>query len=289
MTLTGFATRIFGRIIDKYPNLFPHLKEDLLQAQIKLSFRSYVSLSFFISLITSLVSVGGILIANAFLKFSFLTFLLYLTLIPPSSFLVTFLIFMFYPSFVSSSRRKDIEINLPFALMHMGAIAESGVPPYVIFRLISEFKEYGELAKEMKKIVRYIDVFGLDPLSAVKEVSSKTPSKKLRQILLGFVTTTESGGNVTVYLKNVGRQTLYEWRLKRERFIQQLSTYAEIYTALIIAGPLFMISLFAVLNLIQPTIAGFHMLDLTKIGVYGIIPLVNIGFLLFLKGVEVEI
>ncbi len=186
-------------------------------------------------------------------------------------------------------RAKDIEASLPFVIMHMGAVSESGVPPYVIFKLLSRFKEYGEISKEMGKIVRNIEKFGMDPLSAIRAVASRTPSDKFRQLLEGLVITTESGGNVTLYLKTIGEQTLFEWRSRRQRFIQQLSTYAEIYTGLIVAAPLFTISLFAVLGMLQPTIAGFTIPELMKISVYGLIPGINLLFLLFLKGVEVEI
>jgi flagellar protein FlaJ len=188
-----------------------------------------------------------------------------------------------------SSRKSNIESNLPFVLTHMGAVAESGVPPYVIFRLISQFEEYGEISKEMGKIVRNIETFGIDPLTAVKEVAEKTPSDAFRQMLLGFVTTTESGGNIKVFLKSAGDQALFEWRVKRERFLQQLSAYAEFYTGVLIAAPLFIIALFSVMSMIQPTIGAFGILDLMKISIYLIVPIINGAFLMFLRGVEVEI
>jgi archaellum biogenesis protein FlaJ (TadC family) len=201
---------------------------------------------------------------------------------------LSFSFIVFYPIQKAMARERNIETNLPFALTHMGAIAESGIPPYIIFKLISECEEYGELAKEMKKIVRNIETFGLDPLTSVKEVAKRTPSADLRQILLGFVTTTESGGDVRIYLRNAGQQALFDWKVKREKFLQQLSAYAEFYTGLLIAAPLFIISLFAVMNMIQPSLGGFNILDLTKISIYLIVPALNIGYIVFLKGVEVE-
>jgi flagellar protein FlaJ len=197
-------------------------------------------------------------------------------------------ILAFYPYQKVTSRRKNIETNLPFVLTHMGAVAESGVPPYVIFRLIAEFEEYGEVSKEMKKVVRNIEAFGLNPLTAVREVAARTPSDELKQVLLGFITTTESGGDVKLYLKNAGQQALFEWRINRERFLQQLSAYAEFYTGLLIAAPLFIISLFAVMNMIQPTVARYDILFLTKLSIYLVVPILNGSFLLFLRGMEVE-
>jgi flagellar protein FlaJ len=170
----------------------------------------------------------------------------------------------------------------------MGAIAESGIPPYVIFKLISQFREYGEVANEMRRIVHNIDSFGLDPLTAVKQSAERSPSNELKQVLLGFVSTTESGGDIKNYLKNAGERALFEWRMKRERFLQQLDAYAEIYTGLFIAAPLFIVSIFAVMNMIQPSIGGYSILELMRLSVYVIVPVLNTGFIMFLRGVEVE-
>jgi len=288
-SLRSFATRLFGNVADKYSKSFNFLRESLQKADIKIPYRTYFSLSLLLALIAALLSFPLAFLILKFLNFHPLVVLVYSAFIPPIVFLVSFFLALFYPYQVASQRRKNIETNLPFVLIHMGSIAESGVPPYLIFKLISQFEEYGEVAKEMRKIVRNIEEFGLDPLSAAREVAKRTPSPQLRQVLLGFISTTESGGNIKEYLKNAGEQALFEWRIKREKFLQQLSTYAEFYTGVLIAAPLFLISLFAVMYLIQPTISGFSILSLMKLSVYGIIPAINVAFLFFLRGVEVEI
>ena len=58
---------------------------------------------------------------------------------------------------------------------------------------------------------------------------------------------------------------------------------------MLIAAPLFLVSLFTVMALIQPNLGGFDILTLSQLSIYGLIPVINIVFLLFLKGVEVEI
>jgi len=287
--IKGFVTKTFGPIVDRYGNMFSLVRDYLPRADIKIAFRTYMSLAFFFCLLTYLFSLITVFYVMKFiLKVSLFMLINYMIFVPIMITLIAFVIFIFFPYQKTSSRRRDIETNLPFVLTHMGAVAESGIPPYVIFKLISQFKEYGEVSAEMKKIVRNVDMFGLDPLSAVKQIAEKTPSDSFKQILLGFVTTTESGGNIKTYLKNAGDQALFEWRMKRERFLQQLSAYAEFYTGLLIAAPLFIISLFAVMNMIQPTIGGYTILDLMKLSIYVIVPVMNGAFLMFLRGMEVE-
>jgi len=290
---TKLAIKIFGSLSAKYEKSFIFIKNNLAKADIKKTLVAYVSIAFLTSVLvfvfSLIISIFLMIITqNIFFKLLLLT-------IPVLSFAFCFLIFMYYPSFKANSRRKNIETNLPFVLTHMGSIAESGIPPHIIFRLIGSFNEYGEIAKEFRKISRNIDTFGVDPLTAIRSVAMKSPSEIFKQMLLGFVTTTESGGNIKVYLKSAGERALFEWRMRREKFLNQLSTYAEIYTGLMIAAPLFIISLLVVMGMISQagmasaTIAGFDMVKLTALSIYVVVPLMNIGFLLFLRGVEVEI
>jgi flagellar protein FlaJ len=285
----GIATLLFGNLADKYADTFSFVRKNLPKADIKISYRVYMSIVFFSSLLALFCSLILGFLLSIYLKFSLLQKMLLLSLFPLITFLAVFAFLCYYPSYRASSRKRNIETNLPFILTHMGSIAESGIPPHLIFKLVSRFKEYGELAKEMEKINRNIESFGLDPVSAIREVAKRTPSEALKEVLLGFVSTIEAGGSVTTYLREAGKEALFEWRTRRERFLTQLSTYAEMYIGVLVAAPLFMVSIFATMAIVQPVVAGWHVLDLMKISIYGLIPLLNLGFLLFLRGVEVEI
>jgi flagellar protein FlaJ len=284
----GLATSLFGNIVDKYKDMFVFVKDSLSKTDIKIPFRTYMSIVVLTSLIAYIGTLVALIAALTVLGTSLLMTVVYCVFAPFLVAIVCMVMLSLYPYQRMYSRKKNIETNLPFVLIHMGAIAESGIPPYVIFKLISEFKEYGEVSTEMKKIVRNIDMFGIDPLTAVKQAAEKTPSDSFKQVLLGFATTTESGGDVKTFLKSTGQQSLFEWRMRREKFLQQLSAYAEFYTGLLIAAPLFIVALFAVMNMIQPTLAGYGILDLMKLSIYLVVPLLNGGFILFLRGVEVE-
>ncbi len=291
MAFKRIAVLLFGGVADMTASAFSFVKQNLVYANVRIPFRTYMSMVFFFAFVGFLSTLVILNLVLFFLNVSVgpILFIAYSIFVPIVVGLVIMFMLAFYPYQKVSSRRKSIEVNLPFALNHMGAVAESGVPPYVIFKLISEFDEYGEISNEMKKIVRNIEIFGMDPVTAVKQVSSRTPNEQFKQILEGITTTIESGGDIKLYLKNVGEQALFDWRIKREKFLQQLSAYAEFYTGILIAAPLFIIALFAVMNMIQPTIGGFDILFLTRASIYVIIPVVNISFLVFLRGVEVEI
>ncbi|HKZ45682.1 MAG TPA: type II secretion system F family protein [archaeon] len=289
LSYKGLATSLFGKLVDKYSDVFAGVKEALPKANIRTSFRAYMSTVFLSAIITYVAILAASFIMVQLLPLPPEFTVIFVVFVPLASAFGIFVFLILYPSQRVNSRKNNIEANLPFVLMHMGSIMESGIPPLTIFRLIGEFQEYGEIAYEMKRIVRNMDQFGVDPLSAVRDVAFKSPSNALKQVLLGIVTATESGGDVKTYLKNAGQQALFEWRIKRQRFLEQLSTYAEFYTGLMIAAPLFIVALLAVMNVISPSLGSFKIMDLMMLSTYLIIPSMNLAFLVFLRGVEIEI
>jgi flagellar protein FlaJ len=285
----GISTSLFGNLVEKFVSRFDFLKKDLLKADMKISYRVYMSIAFFSSFLALFLSIPIVFFLTFYFKLQLLQKMIILLLTPPAAFFITFICFCFYPSQKASSRRKNIETNLPFILAHMGSIASSGIPPHLVFKMVGKFKEYGEAAKEMEKIARNIESFGLDPISAIREVAKRTPSNALREFLFGFIATSEAGGNLQTYFQQTGSQAIFEWRMRRERFIRQLSTYAEIYVGILIAAPMMIISLLLVMAMIHPTIGGFTITQLLWLSTYLLIPAINLIFLIFLKGIEVEI
>ncbi len=288
LSYNAIATILFGGLADKIGKKFNFLRDSLPRADVKIPFRTYLSAVFLNTIVVYIFSLVFFTLVITFLEVKTFHKILLMGYLPFMLALLAAAVMMIYPYQKTMGRKKNIDINLPFALTHMAAIAESGVPPYMIFKLLANFSEYGEIAREMKVLVRNIDTFGIDPLTAIRETAERTPSNEFRQVLLGIISATESGGDVKTYIKNAGGQAMFEWKLKREKFMQQLSAYAEFYTGILIAAPLFIISLFAVMNMIQPNIGGFDILTLTKLSIYILVPFLNVGFLLFLRGVEVE-
>ncbi|MGC9200758.1 MAG: type II secretion system F family protein [Candidatus Aenigmatarchaeota archaeon] len=288
MSLISSVTKIFSPIAEKYEKNFSLLKESLQKADIKMPFVSYLSLMFFLAILSFAYAFVFSIFVFQFFRRPLIVSIFYSAFVAILSSVFIFVFMYFYPIQKISSRKRNIEVNLPFVIIHMGALVESGLPPYQMFKLISTFEEYGEIAKEFKKIVRNIEQFGLDPLTAIKEVASRCPSDELQQLLMGFVTTVESGGNIKLYLKTVGEQTLFDYRKRREKYIRTLDMLSEIYTGIVISAPIFMVAMFAIMNMIQPTIGGWTITDLAWLGTYVLVPVLNIAFILFLYTMEVE-
>jgi flagellar protein FlaJ len=193
----------------------------------------------------------------------------------------------YYPQQKASSRRKDIEESIPFAMNHLSAIATSGIPPSGMFELLASFEEYGGISREAGKISRRVNAFGEDFTTALRETAERSPSEEWNDILYGILSTVETGGNLEDFLKEKSEEALFEFKIEKEKEIERLSTYASFYTAILIAAPVFLVTVLSVMNLLSPNIAGFSIRSLMWIGVHILIPVINILFILFL-GIKVN-
>ncbi len=282
---------IFGKLIYVFPGLYNKMRRNVEMAGIKILPETYFSYSIGFSIISALLVM---------FNFFFITKLLGIKLFLPSYFVplipffigvLCFLGFYLYPMNKIMRKKLSIDTNLTFALSHMAAITTSGVPPYKTFEMLSEFTEYGGICEEARNIVKRVRVFGEDITSAIRYVARRTPSDKLKELLFGMLSIIESGGNLKEYLSEMADRALFTYRLEREKYVQTLSTFADIYTALLVIAPLMLVVVFSIMNIVPISggIMGFSMDFLMKLGIYVLIPSMNIIFLLVLSVIQPEI
>jgi len=284
-TLTPYymlANSLFGEIYDRYRDKFASLENALRKAGIRILSRTYISTMLFTTWFAFCCSI----LLYLFLIVRFRTPLVLLVYLLP---LIFFSIFYFYPYYKAKERRRNIDTNLPFAINHMGAIAASGLSPYHLFRIIAESGEYGEIRKEMGRVVGMSDDLGLDVVTSLKNVSSATPSENLSKFFLGVSSTIETGGDLRKFLEIESQKALFEYELRRRKYHELLSTYADIYAAVAVAAPLFLVAALTLMNALGGTIMGFSIQSLLWLGTYIILPFINIVFILFIEITQPQI
>ena len=195
IVLGGFGTRHFRS------SLKP-LKEEIIKSNLDMLFEIYVGKMILISII-------GFLVTFAFI------FAMFLLIGSPVLFAIigglitgvaigfaVLTLYHSYPFHLLTSKKNSVEGNMPFAINHMAAISASGVPPFVMFKLLTSIPEYGEVANEAKRIVRNVDTFGMDVVSAMRNVAERSPSAEFKQFIYGIISTIETGGDLKKYLEN---------------------------------------------------------------------------------------
>jgi flagellar protein FlaJ len=258
------------------------LKNLIENSNLNILFDVYVGKMILFSILAFLITFVSVSAAFLFIGMGLFSLIIgFVTGI--SMFGIMLVAFHSYPFHTIRIRKNSIEANLPFAINHMAAIASSGVPPYLIFKLISEIEDYKEVTNECKRIVRNMDIFGMDIITAVKNVAKRTPSSEFKKFLQGFTSSIETGGSLSKYLENTSKDAMFEYKLKRESYLKTLSTYADIYTAVLIAAPLFFVSILSIMALVGGQVFGLSIPIALRIGIYGFLPAMNILFLMFIQ------
>lgn len=278
-----YAKKYADDLIKKHPELFEPLFTQYKKVNMQYLSRSWVSMILFFSV----VSFPAALILMLILKFMFgSVFTIGWGVVVLGVFLLpiaTLIGLYFYPGSLIGDRAKKIKNELPFALIHMSAVAGSGAHPISIFELLLESNEYPELKTEIKKIMNYVNLFGYNLSTALRNTAATTPSQELKELLNGMVSTIETGGDLRGYLKGKADDMLNTYRLERKKEVEALGTYSEIYTSILIAAPLLLVVTLAIMNSITGSIAGMSISTVAYLGVGLGLPLLNIGFIVFLQ------
>lgn len=280
--LNAAANALFGPTVDNHAEHFKDLKQDLKEADMDVLYRTYLSKTFLYSILAIMIGFVAGITFSYYRSLSLFNSVRISLGLPIALGLLVFGFRYVRPAQKAKSRKKEIDNNLPFALNHLGAIATSGIPPKSMFELLTTFEEYGEISDEAEEVSRRVNVFGEDLTTALKEVAEKSPSDDWSEVLYGIISTVETGGNLEAYIKEKADEALFEYNVEREKDIEKLSTYASFYTALLIAAPVFLVVVLAVMNLLGGNIAGFSIQNLMWLGVHVIIPGINALFVVFL-------
>jgi len=251
---------------------FKPLALNLKKSNIDILFQTYVAMILFTTFIS--IIAGLLLTAVLFFFNAGLGFLIVTPIIIP---IITFLSVYQYPSSEKNSIERKIERELPFAVIHMSAISGSGIEPAQIFRIIGLGREYPNLAKEIRKVLNQINLYGYDLVTALNNISKGTSSEKLAELFSGLATTITSGGNLNEFFAKRAETLLNDYRLEREKFTKIAETFMDIYISVVIAAPMILMLLVVIISISGIKVA-FTSGQLTT-AIILIIVLINIIFL----------
>ncbi|MGC8895465.1 MAG: type II secretion system F family protein [Candidatus Bathyarchaeia archaeon] len=282
------AYQLIGGRIGRFMPLFRDLDLNLQRSELKINFKAYVSLTVFVTILASLTTLA--------LVPSMLLFFLKIPLLPAilfgfggSLFTSAFSIIGFYayPVYRADKLKRELEDELPFTTGYMAILTTAGVSPEKIFYSLSNLSEPLTVSIEAKNIVRDVGLFGFDIISALEEASKRTSSERFREMLQGFISTIHSGGNLSAYLREKSRQYMKLKRISLRKFSDTLSILSEFYVALIVTGPLLLIIMLAVMEMMGGGFLGMLSPNLLlSLLTYLGIPLGSIMFLIILDAVS---
>lgn len=240
--------------------------------------------------IGALAALGGLLVALLVLaalrsKVGILPFLPLAIILPVAAFTGTVLLGRASLSLKVQERGRNLDANLLHGINYMLALTASGMQPHKMFKSLAKQPVYGVLAEEAGLIYRDIAVLGYDLISAMDNAIERSPSERFREFLQGLVSTFASGVQLEDYLKT--KVTYYQRQEveNQRKMLDTLGVIAESFLVIVVAAPLFLITLLAVMSINQGD-------DVITWG-YGIallyLPLTQVGVLVAVSSITGEV
>jgi len=285
-TFKDMSFKFFGRNLEPFVGYFESIKYDLLKANMGFSLTEYVYTMFFTLLLLFAVEFPVIVVIVAIIMRDAAVAFLFSFTITTVILLLVFFLFYTFPSMSSGKRKKSIDAALPFGTTYLATIASSGAPPIAMFKILSQFKEYGELSTETGKIYRDVEAFGMDLVSAVRKTAARSPSEELKELLWGLDTVLTSGGNVGNFLHEKSRAFISEYRRRLEQYSRTLALLIEVYLTIVLVGSIFFIIMTALMSILGGGDTGISMIFIQFLVIFIALPFASIGFIGLLKAIS---
>lgn len=236
--LEGWSFRLFGGIAPFFLKHVYQFKDVLEKARIKIYPQTYVSLMLFAALLTVPVSA----IALVFLLvFGFMPMIF---LIPfPFYIMAGFLVM---PMSKASDRSAGLEREMPFASAYISVMASGGIAPYTSFKRLTEVELMPAMRGEAREIVKDVEVFGRDPLSALEQAAKKNPLDTFRDFLSGYASTVIIGGDIGHFLERKAEEIFKTRALRVKAAAERLGMLLETFIIVMVMMSLCFYILFSV-------------------------------------------
>lgn len=294
-----FCWRVMGPFVLSRYRENQDLEDNLIRAHIRMRPEEYLAFAWMTTTILAVLSavlalVFGIIFFALSVPIGFLILLLFV--IAGFPLILGYVYFFGFPGGVlykgmpasaAKKRAKLIEARITSAMSFISAMASADVPVDVIFKELSRQPVYGEVSKEAEWITRDTELLGVDILTAIRRGAGRSPSPKFQDFLQGVVTTSTSGGQLKPYFLLKAEQFEKEDRLEMRSKMETLGMLAEAFVTVVVAFPLFLVVIMAIMALISKGGSDF-VLTLLYVVVALMIPLSQFGFIFAIWNMEQE-
>ncbi len=178
------------------------------------------------------------------------------------------------PYFRAGARKREINVLLSDSISFMYALSVGGMNQLEILQAMAKADDtYGEVAQEFQSVVLETEYFDTDYRTAIRNQAIETPSDELSQFLTDMLSIINSGGDMTAFLEDQKDKHMRTAKQEQEKLLDTLELFGEMYMTL----SLFPLLLIIILVIMQ--MMGEAQAMLLYGTVYGLIPLIGVGFL----------
>jgi flagellar protein FlaJ len=274
-TLEGVSYRLFGSISPKFLSGMFEFKEHLAKAGIKIYPETYISLMFLISTLTIPISV----VALVLIYFTKIMFLIFLVPMP----IYVMIGFMVVPSSKASERSSALEREMPFAATYITVMASGGIPPYMSFKRLTDVELLPATRREARSLIRDVEIFGVDPLSALEKAAKYNPLDIFRDFISGYASTVIIGGDVIHFLESKAQDIFKAGSMRVKAAAERMGMLLESFIIVMVLMSLCFYILFSVESIYS---TGMDMGSGVIMYTYVFTPMLSIVFLYLAHGMQ---
>jgi len=237
-TLEAWSFRLFGRIAPSFLKHVIEFKDYLERAKIKIYPETYVSLMFFAAVLTIPATIISILILYLY------GFLPVIFLVPlPFYVMIGFLLI---PMSKASDRASSLEREMPFAAAYTSVMASGGIAPYTSFKRLAEVELMPAMKVEAREIIKDVEIFGIDPLTAIENAAKRNPLDIYKDFLSGYASTVIIGGDIGHFLERKAEDIFKTRALRVKAAAERLGMLLETFIIVMVLMSLCFYILFSV-------------------------------------------
>lgn len=181
--------------------------------------------------------------------------------------------FRFLISTRIANRKDQLDRELPFTLSELSVLASTGTSPIRLVRRMAQREHDPAMTGQFRRIVYKTDIQGKDLITALAETAKESPSLAVREAFWDLANMIHQGGNLDEYLRGKAEGVLQLKRLVQKEFIERLSTFLDMYVALVLVGVLLIAVGAFLLNAFGQTAGGLDADALLLLLTFGLVPL----------------
>ncbi len=277
------AYNLLGKKIAPRVPKIEKLEKNLLLSMLPVSYHAYVSamvLFGLIGLVTGLaMGVALALVLNVTLALKIALPIIGALLGGQLGFAAMFV----YPSLLVNTRRRMIAEELPYFISYMSMLSASGMTPEAMFRTIASEDSKESIVQDARMLVRNIDLLGMDFVTALRDVTKRSPLTTYTEMLEGMISTVRAGGDLNEFFGSSSRVMMEEKKLSVKKFGDTLGMIAEIYTIMLVVFPLMAMIMLAIMAIMSKDIGGIDIMLAMNLVTYIFVPIVGIMVLLIIE------
>jgi flagellar protein FlaJ len=240
-TLEAWSFRLFGSLAPSFLKNVFEFKDYLERAKIKIYPETYVSLMFLAAAMMLPLSIVSVVVV---LLYGFMPVIF---LIPaPFYVMIGFLV---VPMSRSGERASNLEREMPFATAYISVMASGGIAPYTSFRRLAQVELMPAMKVEAREIIKDVEIFGIDPLTAIQNAAKKNPLDIFKDFLSGYSSTVIIGGDIGHFLERKAEDIFKARALRVRAAAERLGMLLETFIIVNVMMSLCFYIMFSVQNI----------------------------------------